>query len=100
MQWNLPNGQITPYAKKIEESQRMLAEVLDHPSMPKGGNVPTLGIIDSTSDNWDVSYDTSRTTDNETKMYYRRSIMCLVPLLPKASMGLWRQQFFQLQVRQ
>ena len=91
MQWNLPNGQITPYAKKIEESQRMLAEVLDHPSMPKGGNVPTLGIIDSTSDNLDVSYDTSRTTDNETKMYYRRS---------KASMGLWGQHIFQLQVHQ
>ena len=42
-QWNLPNG------------QRMLAEVFDHPSMPKGKNVSTLGIIDSTSDNWDVS---------------------------------------------
>ncbi|CAJ1934979.1 unnamed protein product [Cylindrotheca closterium] len=76
-QLETPQWKEHPLSKNnFEASQKLLAKVLDHPSMPKGKSVPTRGIIDQRSDNWDISYDIPSTTnEEESDGFYRRVLI-------------------------
>ena len=61
--------------ENFKTSQKLLADVLDHPSMPKRKNVPTSGIIDVASEDGNINYDAAPSAESTDDEHYRRSLM-------------------------